>query len=245
MSDLFSVYAALVKNLRGVVLLDPEEDGALESLEWLSRRFRYRNLGVPPSLLRKHAEGLSKYLGGRPFRALAYPLRALEQLAGELSAGLNLDEEVAELLVLSSIYVSPAILIGNNYLGEAKSLSISSVETCRELSLSEWKLHMRIADYTILDMYEWSVSSALKALEELRTGHVPSEILSERRRAVERDKKRYWRISCSGGRPFLLYVDVLDAAIKGAPGFLANAPDDCAAALSIVPVIHVPPSMRT
>jgi hypothetical protein len=46
---LFSSYAAIVKNLRGVVLLDPDEEGAWTTMEWLVKRFRYRDLGVTPT----------------------------------------------------------------------------------------------------------------------------------------------------------------------------------------------------
>jgi len=44
----FARYAAIVKNLRGVVLADLLEEAASRGLEWLTKRFRYRDLGVVP-----------------------------------------------------------------------------------------------------------------------------------------------------------------------------------------------------
>ncbi|MEM3763504.1 MAG: hypothetical protein QW721_03740 [Desulfurococcaceae archaeon] len=42
----FSRYAAIVKNLRGVMLFNMDEEGVEASIHWLVKRFRYRNLGL-------------------------------------------------------------------------------------------------------------------------------------------------------------------------------------------------------
>ncbi len=47
----FSRYATLVKNLRGVLIVDPDDELVPNILRWLSRRFRYRLVGVPPKVL--------------------------------------------------------------------------------------------------------------------------------------------------------------------------------------------------
>ncbi|MCD6195190.1 MAG: hypothetical protein J7J82_00175, partial [Staphylothermus sp.] len=46
----FAFYAMIVKNLRGVLLFDPEDEELNSRIEWLRKRFQYRNLGIPPSL---------------------------------------------------------------------------------------------------------------------------------------------------------------------------------------------------
>jgi hypothetical protein len=53
---LFARYAAVVKNLRGVALFDLGEEGSWDSVEWLVRRFRYRDLGVTSPELAAGAE---------------------------------------------------------------------------------------------------------------------------------------------------------------------------------------------
>ncbi|MCX8205256.1 MAG: hypothetical protein N3H31_06370, partial [Candidatus Nezhaarchaeota archaeon] len=96
---MLSRYASLVKNLRGVVLLDLEEGE--EGVRWLQDRFKYRNLGVPPSILRS-AEGFFRgRLGGRPFVELAYPSRVLVELVSVLSEGLKAELRVIEGVVLA------------------------------------------------------------------------------------------------------------------------------------------------
>lgn len=232
----FSRYAAIVKNLRGVVLLDLEEVGVMESVKWLSRRFRYRNLGLTPAIVERFESGLRDMKRGKPFRALVYPVETIQALTEELVRA-GLPREVAELLIFASTYVSPAMLVGDRYRGYLEELATDAIVVCRELSIGEWKLHLRIADYTVLDFYEESVDEALKALEE------PSYIdrlLEGRRARISRDRRRYWRISCEGGRPFLYYIDNLWVAYSC--GVLRREPD-WAAALAIIPAIYVPPGM--
>ena len=69
---------------------------------------------------------------------------------------------------------------------------------------------MRIADYTILDMYEFSLTTVLRVIENCSTSNI-SRVLSESLKVIKRDIKRYWRILCSNtaGRVFLYYIDNL------------------------------------
>jgi hypothetical protein len=231
----FAKYAALVKNLRGVVLLNPREEGALRSFEWLVKRFRYRNLGVAPSLLSSSRDVLARYLGGKPLRELALPVAALEPLPEVLASALSLPLEVAETLVYASSYVSPALLIGRSYLDHLAGVAAGVVRRCKEMDTRSWKLHLRIADYTALDFYERCVDEALSVID----GAEPQPVLEARAGRVRKDAKRYWRIMCDAGEVFLVYVDNLDLAVRA--GVVGKVGRDAAAALSIVPVVYVPP----
>lgn len=235
----FAKYAALVKNLRGVVLLDPSEPGVESSLSWLVKRFKYRNLGVAPALLDKHRERLARYLNGKPFRELVLPVPSLEEVPRLLAGALGVPVELAELLVYASTYVSPALLIGERYLEGAAKLAVGSVKVCREMDTASWKLHLRIADYTVLDFYEKCVDEALSILE----GADPQPTLESRLERVKRDAKRYWRIACAEGRPFLLYIDNLKLAVE--TGIYSRLEREAAATLSIIPVVLVPPGLSS
>ena len=68
----FARYAAIVKNLRGVVAADLEESGVEESIKWLASRFRYRDLGVGPMMVERFGSELQKFLGGKPLRELVF-----------------------------------------------------------------------------------------------------------------------------------------------------------------------------
>lgn len=232
---MFPRYAVLVKNLKGVVLFDPNEKCALRSVQWLTRRFRYRTLGVTPALAKK----FSSLLERKPFRALDYPTLALKELV-ELMASKGLSPEAAEALVLSSSYISPLILVGSTYFNELEPWAAGRVNACKELSVSDWKLHLRIADYSTLDMYETCVEEALTVLKDLSK---KDEILLKRVERIKGDAKRYWRIACSGGRSFLLYFDILAIAAK-LMLLEARGHPDWAAALGIVAAVYVPPCME-
>ncbi|MEM4810110.1 MAG: hypothetical protein QW249_06320 [Desulfurococcaceae archaeon] len=241
---MFSTYAAIVKNLRGVVLLELGEKGVDKSLDWLIKRFRYRNLGLAPIIAEKYRDRIKKYLAGNPFRELAYPIASIKEFRGKLAEKLELSEEVLETLVFSSIYVSPVIMIGDTYLDELMEISINTVNTCRELNTNEWKLHLRIADYSVLDMYEWSIENARYVVSSLKTNKDFTNALVERYRRIEKDRKRYWRIMCNEGRQvFVLYIDMLKLVMNREPGLLKDIDDDCLAIMGIISVVRVPPGI--
>lgn len=243
---MFSIYAALVKNLRGVVLVNPDEPGFEKSLNWLIKRFKYRNLGLTPSFVEKYRDRINKYLKGNPFRELAYPVTSILEFEEKLVKYLNFSREVSELLVFSSTYISPGLVIGDTYLMPLKSISIDSIYICKKLGLNDWKLHLRIADYTVLDMYEWCIENTEKVVERLRNGSPFSDLVNERLSLVKRDKKRYWRIACEDGKQlFLLYVDILKLIVDKAPALLKDINQDSYAALSIVPIVYIPASIES
>ena len=238
----FARYAAIVKNLRGVVLADIDEDGVWSSVMWLVNRFRYRDLGVVPSVVKRYRSLLERYLNGNPFRELVSPTGSIQIFIERLGRASGLPLEVVELLALSSAYVSPAIVIGNRYSGYLKEVSTDVVNVCKDMDTNSWKLHLRIADYTILDIYEASVGEVLNAIEKGVSRELLEKISDGRRSVIEADKKRYWRIACDSGKPFLYYVDMVNIVLRYY--VYKDLVADHAACLSIVPVVMIPPNMK-
>ena len=199
---MLSKYAALVKNLRGVLLANPKEEGVQESLSWLLKRFKYRDLALPPSL-----SSLRKARGFKRLLELVYPAEELEVMAKLFSSHLNAPVEASETAILASTYVSPIIAVGGWASEALQPLAVHMVRSNVELDNRGWKLHFRIADYTVLDSYNWSVTHAEKLwnpkvnLEEFR---------SERLKRIEKDARRYWRLSQGEGEgePLILYLDL-------------------------------------
>ena len=202
------IYAATVKNLRGVLFSSLGAPELREKLSWLRRRFRYRNLGLTPDMISRYGEVLGAY-AGRTFMELGDPDPSLRDLLSLYEDLTGLSRPVLEAYCYASAYVSPVLALGERSVEELRPLVLDQVMVGRGLSDRDYKLHMRIADYTVLDFYPWSTASAMRALELLAEGTAPDEVMADRREKVGEDKRRYWRISAEEGRPFLLYLDLL------------------------------------
>ncbi len=243
-----------MKNLRGVVLLDPHDDLTPNFLRWLNRRFKYRVLGISPLVLKElRGRGFSPT---RQVKPLHYPSTELSELVKCLSGMLgNVPDDVVESAVMASAYVSPLIVFGEPskfILG----LAMRVVKTVVKLNNALLKLHMRIADYSILDYYVKN----LELLERFWKGELSGkEFVGLRKDMVVKDSKRYWRLTTqpSKGRkksagktevleepqPFLAYVDPLSLLIRegrGAEVIRDFSFEDVGAGLVIVPSVMIP-----
>lgn len=244
MATSFSRYAAIVKNLRGVVLVDPGEERSLRFLRWLSNRFRYRNVGTSPSV-HESLKLRGKVL--RPIINLYYPVREVRDLIEYLASGLGTyTREVIESVILASTYVSPVIVFGERFRGSLRSASINTIKTSVKMNNKSLKLHLRIADYSILDTY----LANLRLLEGLWTGTAPEDVIKRRREVAVNEGRRFWRLTKSKGEApeeeVVYYVDMVKAANDA--GLVNELTkrfkyEDVGAALTIVPVVAVPSYM--
>ena len=203
-------YAAIVKNLRGVIYSNMRVEDFLEKFSWLMKRFRYRTLGVPPSLLEKYP--IPRELG--TIVELIYPSSPLREILRKLSKASSIPFQVLEATALASTYVSPLIILGHESLELLKAIIVDTVYRARKLTLKEWKLHFRIVDYTTLDLYIWSLENALKILRNSIKEMDFSHELNERINRIREDKKRYWRVIAEEGEPFISYLDLLPLLVE-------------------------------
>ncbi len=185
---------------------------------------------------------LERFLSGKPLRELVYPVPQILRFVDMISKTLNIDLVLAEAMTLASTYISPLMVIGNRFLNVVESLGVEIVRVSKEMDVQSWKLHMRIADYTILDFYEQCIEEAIKAIEAVKHGEtkVIEEIIKNRREKISRDVNRYWRIRSSEGRTFLVYIDMLNLA----KNIMDRLEKEHASALAIVPAIAIPPNMK-
>ena len=239
---MFSMYAAIVKNLRGVIAFEVNDREFIKGIEWLSKRFKYRNIGIGPRLAKKAGKSVEGFIG-KPLRVLTYPVKDIEALIELLIDRANMDPILIEALVLSSTYVSPLMIISEKYVELIDKIAVHKVKVRGSLDISSWKLHMRIADYSILDSYEELVVESMKVIE----GKVDvGSILKLRHERILRDEKRYWRFKDLEGNEwtFLYYVDNLRLLIR-----LGLSPKELslnqAAGLAIVPVINLTKAIRS
>ncbi len=232
---LFTSYVKLVKNLRGVVLFDPKDKSYLEGIGWLSSRFRYRNLGVPPMLASRLPEKLFR---GRVFRRLFYPVEPLAELPF-IMMRTGVPNYFAEAIVLSSVYISPILLISRSLEDALSKGCLGMVKVCGGLSVKDWKLHVRIAGYSIIDFYEDMIDLSLEYIRGSKNDG--KEIIEKRMGIVINDAKRYWRISCGENETpldvFIYYYDPLKPMVKH--GLRKLLKPEHAPGLSVVPVVNV------
>jgi hypothetical protein len=180
--------AWIIENLRGVVYLNKVNK---EKLRTIARRFRYRNIGILPSMAVEEE---------KPFIKLVYPSKAVEKFKFN---------PAVEAIALASCYVSPIITFQQDY-EDLRPFAIDEVYTNKELDEKDLKLHFRIADYSVIDFYKWAVDSFCLSMEK---GKI-REHLEERRKRVEKDKRRYWRISSKEGKTFIAYLDLAQFLVE-------------------------------
>jgi len=82
------------------------------------------------------------------------------------------------------------------------------------LTNSDLKLHLRIADYSVLDMYAWSIENSHKILSLVFKGKDYRQVLEERVKRVCDDSRRFWRIVGEGELPVVMYLDLLSSLIE-------------------------------
>ncbi|MEM2393449.1 MAG: hypothetical protein QXG11_01345 [Candidatus Bathyarchaeia archaeon] len=127
----------LVKNLRGVIYssrgVSPEAE-----LDWLKRKFRYRELGV------------SETLG---FEAKWKKLLTLQRIT---------ENPVLDSLFQASKYVCPLIVLKEESLKDFQNAIIASLKTKEKLSDKDLKFNLRLVNYAITDFYLKSIELAEK-----------------------------------------------------------------------------------
>lgn len=198
-------YAALVKNLRGVVWASGE--GVDDAVASLSRRFRYRDLGVSAKLVRLYERAFQGRLEGRPYHVLGYPTERVSGVAARLVSAAErrgVDSLMYESLLLASSYACPLIVLGSG-VKALEPVLLHAVHGPEDMDDASVRLHLRIVDYSILDSFTWSVEQALR----LPKGEDLAEIVKRREEYCVKDAKRFWRIAGKGGKVRVAYLDPL------------------------------------
>jgi len=135
-SEPFRLY--LVKNLRGIVYFSRELFPKTE-LNWLKRKFRYRELGVSESL-------------------------KLELKWKKLLTLPKIDDDpVLDSLFQASSFICPLIVLREESLKDFGDAVIVSLKTLEKLGDRELKFNLRLVNYAITDFYLESIQLAAKS----------------------------------------------------------------------------------
>jgi len=205
----FSHFLATLKNLRGVVLFYPD-DGVEEELKWIINKFRYRNVGVTPTLLEKvGGEQIRARLSKKPFVSLPIPFPSIAEWITASARYANIDPLVMESIILSSCFVSPLLVLKRTLMKDMLPFVVWTLESSTELNDQEIKRHLRIADYAVLDFYQTMTQGAYDALE---MGDIQRLLEERKEKAKEDGQKRFWRLTAEGEvqpRELVVYLDPL------------------------------------
>ena len=121
-------YPYLVKNLRGIVYFS-EKVNAEKELEWLRKKFRYRDLGVSETL-------------------------KLKERWKRLIILSRIDENPAiDSAFQASLFLSPLIILKERSLRDFEKGIVAKLKTSQKLTDKELKFNLRLVNYSITDFY--------------------------------------------------------------------------------------------
>ncbi|MEM2947678.1 MAG: hypothetical protein QXM52_04835 [Candidatus Bathyarchaeia archaeon] len=128
----------LVKNLRGIIYLS-KEVSAEKEVEWLKRKFRYRELGVSETL------------------KLELKWKKL------LTLPKIVENQVLDSLIQASSFVCPLIILKDESLEDFKNAVVASLKTKEKLGDKDLKFNLRLVNYAITDFYTKTIELALRS----------------------------------------------------------------------------------
>ncbi|RLE53254.1 MAG: hypothetical protein DRJ26_03595 [Candidatus Methanomethylicota archaeon] len=202
-------FISIIKNIKGVIYTSLS-DAPLKELKWLSKSFRYRFLGITPSMQARPE--ILEIINKKPFIKLYYPTRAIQKMVNILSESSKIDKSVIEAVALASAYVTPLISFPKSS-GDLEPLITLKVLSKNKLPEKEIKRHLRISGYTILDFHEKVTTEAyatiLEACKKATLREALEKLINKREKLAEKDSKRYWRIISKEGEAVILYLDLI------------------------------------
>lgn len=193
-------WAAHFKNVRCVLLFDPSSPPPYETIGWLVRKHRWREVGVPPRLQ------ISERLTQRPFVLLCYPSEVLGEVIRRIEAQTPL--WLLEGVALALCYSAPILCPDPGLYPGLEPFAPWTLRT-GELPEAEVLRHLRIAGYVPIDFFPRAVE-AYRALRYGKEGELQGLLRTRSEEASADGRKRFWRIKAlSEGNPILCYIDLL------------------------------------
>jgi len=248
-----------------VAFLDPNASLPEEELKWLSRKYRYRNIGVSKLLFANLAESVKAVFAKKPFVTLSAPLDEIETLTRLISNyRSSIPSYVFDSIIMASCYVNPMLIIGRESYGVLERLATWALHSTCELPDIEVKRNTRIIGYAILDFHEKTTAKTYEILHDVVSRLSESEntaireiyeIVEERKKLAQKDgEHRFWRLREKGKlaeRVVIAYLDIMPiiaqaaqdiikTGFKETPAFqlvshISESSSNLAMALSLVP----------
>ncbi len=244
-------FLSILKNVKGCIFFNYDLEGKfIDEIGWLSKRFRYRNLGYAQSLMQAAKNGERDLISRKPFVELPYPVDEIMEFRNLLTELFNGMEIEIDTLILASVYVTPVIVIGIESLEKLNKFIVYRKSSTAMLDERELKRNIRLVNYAIIDFHHimgLDALSSLKKYAEEKDANFLGKVVENRRRMIEEDcEKRFWRLNVEGiteERDVIVYLDIytlLCMKLMKEKGdsileFIEKSSQSLAAALSCIP----------
>ena len=193
-------WVAHFKNIRCLLLFDPESPPAEEAIGWIVKRHRWRQVGIGESLADLHPR-----FKDHPFVPLAYPSQEIKGVVKGLAEGSPL--WLLESVALALCYSAPLLCFEREVFDALEPL-LTWVLRAADVPEAEEIRHLRISGYVPVDFFP-QVKESFLALKE--GGEALEKLIERRKEEAERDgRKRFWRLKeRPEAPPFVGYLDLL------------------------------------
>jgi len=169
-------WASHFKNVRCLLLFNPEAPPGEEMLSWVIKKHRYRQIGVVSSLVTSEQR-----LSRSPFVTLYSPDAVLDGLIEVLEHKLPI--WLAQSLILSFCYAAPLLCLDEELTSLLLPFSPWSLRPKGQVNEAEIIRHLRIAGYIPIDFFPL-VEKAYQILREGDEGNIEELIRERRQKAI-------------------------------------------------------------
>ncbi|HIE09522.1 MAG TPA: hypothetical protein EYP65_06695 [Armatimonadetes bacterium] len=224
-------YVALCKTLRAVVFFHPARPFEEGVIEWLARRHRRKDLGIPSPLY-----SISPRFQREPFVELTFPDRGIRDFFRQFCR--DIPSFFVEGVVLASCYASPLVVVGSGLDEIIERVAVVKVRTKEGFGEEEFGRLLRVAGHSMVDLIE-AGSEALGVVSKFVAGKAATEDLEgllyrREQRALNDLERRFSRLKDDPqGELRLCYLDPVRMAVP----LLLSADKEELSRMSLSPLI--------
>jgi hypothetical protein len=169
----------LIKNLRGIVYFKKWNEVVEEKLNWLKKKFRYRNIGFFKEFTPEVKES------GRFVSLVLRP---------ELDKFFK--EDISKIVACCSYYLCALLLLDEASRKGAEKLALSGIAVnLKALTDREYKFNLRLLDYVVVDFgTKQDLNISFEELKEIAENDM---------------EKRFWRLKREGKVKVIFYLSLM------------------------------------
>ena len=201
-------WASHFKNIRCILLVDPQKPPSQEVINWVIKKHRWRQVGIGKSLSDTHS-----LFKSHPFVILPYPDKSIYKTVKTLAKNQNQPFWMMESVALALCYSAPLLCFEEEIFINLGS-SLTWILQTDDIPESEIIRHLRIAGYVPIDFFP-QIKEHFLILKKGVKKELEKTIKKRKEEAQNDGKKRFWRIKGKEeGKPFVGYIDLMPALVS-------------------------------